>query len=67
MIGWIIWLIGMVLTLQAAYEIWMLKAPVIKKIMAIGVMFLTSWIGLLFYYLFARNRMESWLNKTTTF
>lgn len=62
MIGWIIWLIGMVLTIQAVYEIWMIKAPLLKRIIAIVIIFLTSWLGLLFYYLFARNRMHSWLN-----
>ncbi len=62
MIGWIIWLVGMILTLQAVYEIWLLDVSVVKRIIAIILVFVTSWVGLLFYYLFARNRMQSWLS-----
>lgn len=62
MIGWIIWLIGVILTIQAVYEIWMIKAPLLKRILAIVIIILTSWLGLLFYYLFARKRMHFWLN-----
>ncbi|WP_288155711.1 hypothetical protein [Phocaeicola sartorii] len=62
MIGWIIWLVGMILTLKAAYEIWLLNVPMIKRIIAIILIFVTSWVGLLFYYLFARKRLQSWLS-----
>ncbi len=62
MIGWIIWLVGMILTLQAVYEIWLLDVSVVKRIIAIILVFVTSWVGLLFYYLFARSRMQSWLS-----
>lgn len=61
MIGFIIWIIGLVLTIKAAIEIWRLRASVEKRLLAIVLILLTSWIGLFFYYFYARTRIEAWL------
>lgn len=61
MVGLIIWIVGLVLTLKAAIEIWQLYAPVEKRLLAIVLILLTSWIGLFFYYFYARTRIAGWL------
>lgn len=62
MIGFIIWVIGLILTIKAAIEIWRLPASVEKRLIAIVLIVLTSWLGLLFYYFYGRDRMAGWLN-----
>lgn len=61
MIGFIIWIIGLVLTIKAAIEIWHLHVSVEKRLLAIVLILLTSWIGLFFYYFYARTRIGAWL------
>lgn len=61
MVGFIIWIVGLVLTLKAAIEIWQLYAPIEKRLLAIVLILLTSWIGLFFYYFYARTRIAGWL------
>lgn len=61
MVGFIIWIVGLVLTLKAAIEIWQLYAPVEKRLLAIVLILLASWIGLFFYYFYARTRIAGWL------
>ncbi len=51
----------MILTIRAAFEIARYDVSLWKRIVAIIILVSTSWVGLLFYYLFARDRMESWL------
>ena len=62
MIGFIIWIVGVVLTIKAAIEIAGMKVSLWKRIIAIILILATSWLGLIFYYLIARGRMESWLS-----
>lgn len=50
MIGFVIWIIGLVLTIKAALEIWRIHAPAERRLIAIILVVLTSWVGLLFYY-----------------
>lgn len=61
MIGFIIWLVGLILTVMAASEIWNLKTDVAKRLLAIILIVITSWFGLAFYYFYARNKMADWL------
>lgn len=61
MIGFIIWLVGLILTIKAAIEIWKLNADTVKKLLAIILIVLTSWIGLAFYYFYGRDKMPAWL------
>lgn len=51
MIGFVIWIIGLVLTIKAALEIWRIHAPAERRLIAIILVVLTSWVGLLFYFL----------------
>jgi len=61
MIGFIIWLIGLVLTVKAAIEIWKLSTDTAKKLLAIILIILTSWLGLAFYYFYGKDKMSDWL------
>ena len=61
MIGFVIWIIGLILTFRAAIEIWNINAAVEKRLIAIVLIVLTSWLGLLFYYFYGIARMAGWL------
>lgn len=61
MISFIIWIIGVVLTVKAAMEIWKMNGDNVKKVLFIIVIILTSWIGLLFYYLVGKDKMPEWV------
>lgn len=61
MIGTIIWLVGLLLTLKAALEIWKTNGDTAKKLLFIILIMLTSWLGLVFYYFFGREKMAGWL------
>ena len=54
MVGFVIWIVGLVLTIRAALEIWRIHAPAERKLIA-------SWVGLLFYYFYGKPRMPQWL------
>lgn len=61
MIGFIIWIIGVVLTTKAAIEIWNLNVDPVKKIVVIVLLVLTSWLGIAVYYLVAKDKLATWL------
>lgn len=61
MIGTIIWLIGLILTIKAALEIWNTPGDVVKKLLFIILVLITSWIGLIVYYLFAKDKIAGWV------
>lgn len=61
MIGTIIWLIGLVLAIKAALEILKLKGDTAKKLIAVILVLITSWIGLAVYYFFAKDKMAGWV------
>lgn len=61
MIGFIIWIIGLVLTVKAAWEIWSLNGDGVKKLLFIILIVLTSWVGLAFYYFYGKDRMAGWV------
>lgn len=61
MIGFIIWIVGVVLTIKAAIEIWNLNVDPVKKIVVIVLLVLTSWIGIAVYYLVAKDKLGTWL------
>ncbi|MBS5412491.1 MAG: hypothetical protein KHY35_17595 [Bacteroides thetaiotaomicron] len=63
MVGLVIWIVGLVLTIRAALEIWRIQAPVERRLIAIILVVLTSWIGLLFYYFYGKPRMAQWLRS----
>ena len=61
MIGFIIWIVGLILTFRAAIEIWNINAAIEKRLIAIVLIVLNSWVGLLFYYFYGKERMGGWL------
>ncbi len=61
MIGTIVWVIGVILCIKAVLEIWSLPVDTTKKLLAIVVILLTSWLGLLIYYFFAKDKLAEWL------
>ena len=61
MVGFIIWLAGLILTVRTALEIWKLNVDAVKKLLANILIVLTSWIGLAFYYFYGKERMDGWL------
>ena len=58
--GSIIYLIGLVLSIIAVLDI--LKKPIslVGKIICAVVVLATSWIGLLVYYLYAKDHITEW-------
>lgn len=61
MISFIIWIIGVVLTIKAGLDIWHLDGDQVKKVLFIIVIVLTSWLGLIFYYLIGKDKMPEWI------
>lgn len=61
MLGFVIWVVGLVLTVKAAVEVWNLNVDTVKKIVVIVLLVLTSWLGLAFYYLYAKDKLAGWL------
>lgn len=61
MLVFIIGVIGFILTILAALEIYRLEGDMIKKVLFIVLLFITNWIGLVIYYLFARKEIANWV------
>ena len=61
MIGFIIWIVGLVLAIKAALEIYHLEGDFIKKVLFIVILLCTSWIGLAVYYLYAHEKVAQWI------
>ncbi len=61
MVSFIIWIVGVVLTIKAGLDIWRIPGDTIKKILIIVVVILTSWIGLLFYYFYGKDHIADWV------
>lgn len=61
MIAFIIWIIGLVLTVKAALEVWNLNVDTVKKIVVIVLLVLTNWVGIAVYYLVAKDKLAEWL------
>lgn len=62
MIGFVIWVIGLILTIKAALEIWKVNGDTVKKLLLICLVILTSWVGLVVYYFYAKDKIQQWVN-----
>ncbi len=64
MIGFIIWVIGVILTIKACLEIlkWN-NVDGLKKLIVAVLLLITSWIGLAVYYLWGRNNLPNMLKS----
>ncbi len=60
MIAKIIYIVGIILCIKAVLEILKMNIGTAGKAISIVVLLLTSWIGLLVYYLFAKDKLSSW-------
>ncbi len=58
--GSLIYLIGLVLSIIAVLDI--IKKPIslVGKIICAVLVLATSWIGLIVYYLYAKDRLTKW-------
>ena len=56
----IIYIIGVVLSIIAVLDI--IKKPIslVGKIITAAIVLLTSWIGLIVYFLYANNHLTEW-------
>ena len=61
MIGFIIWIIGVVLALKAVLEIMRWNVDGVKKLLVAILVLLTSWIGLAVYYFWGRENLPQML------
>ena len=59
--GFIIWIIGLVLCIKAVLEILKWDVDGIKKLLVVIILLLTSWIGLAVYYFWGRESLKALL------
>lgn len=58
--GTIIYIIGLVLAVLAVLDIFKKPVSMGGKIIASLLVLLTSWVGLLVYYLYAKDHIGEW-------
>ena len=56
----IIYIIGVVLAVIAVLDIFKKPIGIIGKIICSALVLLTSWIGLIVYFLYAKNHLTEW-------
>ncbi len=61
MLVFLIGLVGFVLTILGAVEIYRLEGDTLKKILFIVLLFATNWMGVAVYYIFARKHIAEWV------
>lgn len=60
MIGTLIWLVGVVCTIWCVLDIFKKNISTAGKVIASVLVLLTSWVGLVVYYFYGRDRLEAW-------
>ena len=61
MIGFIIWIIGLILAIKAVLEIMKWNVDGVKKLLVANQQNHTSWIGLAVYYFWGRDNLPQML------
>ena len=61
MIGFIIWIVGLILAIKAVLEIMKWNIEGVKKLLVAILVLLTSWIGLAVYYFWGRDNLPKML------
>ena len=61
MIGFIIWIIGLILAIKAVLEIMKWNVDGVKKLLVAILVLLTSWIDLAVYYFWGRDNLPQML------
>ncbi len=59
--GFIIWIIGLVLCIKAVLEVLKWDIDGVKKLLVVILLLITSWIGLAVYYFWGRQNLENML------
>lgn len=59
----IIYIIGLLVTIIAIFDISKKAIPTSGKVMFSIILVITSWIGIIVYYLFVRNRITNWFRR----
>lgn len=62
MIGTIIYIIGVILAIKAVVEIFRLPIGTAGKLISSIFVVCTSWLGIIVYYLFAKDKLTKWFN-----
>ena len=57
---YIIWLVGLILSIIAIVEIIKQPISVLGKVVTILIVLLLNWIGLAIYYLIMRGNLTKW-------
>ena len=60
MIATIIYIIGIILSIKAVLEILKMNIGTAGKVISIIILLATSWIGLIVYYLYAKDHLTEW-------
>lgn len=60
MIATIIYILGIILCIKAVFEILNMNIGTVGKLISIVLILVTSWIGLLVYYLYAKDHLTEW-------
>ena len=58
--GSIIYIIGVILSVLAVIDILKKPISVVGKIISAVLVLATSWVGLVVYYLYAKNHLTEW-------
>ena len=58
--GTIIYLIGLILAILAVIDIFKKPISLVGKIICAVIVLATSWLGLIVYYLYAKNHITEW-------
>lgn len=59
-VPFIIWLVGLILSIIAIVEIIKQPISVLGKVVTILIVLLLNWIGLAIYYLIMRGNLTKW-------
>ena len=60
MLGTILYFVGLVLAIMAVLDI--IKKPIspVGKLISCVLVLITSWVGLIIYYLYAKDHLVEW-------
>lgn len=56
----IIYIVGLVLAILAVIDIFKKPISLVGKIICSVIVLVTSWLGLVVYYLYAKNHITEW-------
>lgn len=61
MISKIVYIIGLVLAIMAAWQILKLEGNIVKKVIFAVLVLITSWVGIALYYLWLDKKIPEWV------